>query len=369
MTTRSRYMEWVKRRPAARFDLAVSSVLPCTLDDLEGAREAVTLTGHGEEEYSPLVEAIAAHAGVDPAMVTTASGAGGANFQVCAALLDPGVDVLVEQPGYEPLAAAAQLLGARVVTFERPFSGGFAVDPDRVRAALTPRTRLIALTSPHNPTGVLIPPGVLAEIGRIATSVGAHVLVDEVYRNAEWDDGPAAAALGDAFVTTSSLTKCFGLSGLRCGWTISAPAIAERIRRAGDIIDGAGAIPAQSLAVLAFMQAGRLLARAEALLDTNRRALRAFMDASPDIEYVDPGRGTLLFPRIRDVEDAGRFAERLYAERETAVVPGVFFDAPAHFRIGVGGPPEVVAGGLARIRAALDARAWNGSQARPSGRA
>ncbi len=359
MTARSRYIEWTKRRPAARFDLAVSSVLPCTIEDLEGARDAVTLTGRGEEEYVPLVEAIAAHAGVDTAQVTTAVGAGGANFQVYAALLDPGVDVLVERPGYEPLVAAAQLLGARVIRFDRPFSGGFAVDPDRVREAITSRTRLIVLTSPHNPTGVLTSHDVLAELGRIAATAGAHVLVDEVYRNATASGLPPAATLGESMITSSSLTKAFGLSSLRCGWTIAAPATAERIRRARDVTDGTMALPAESLAVLAFAQADRLLARAQSLLDPSRKALRAFIDASPEIESVDPGRGTLLFPRIKGVEDAAGFAERLYAEHETAVVPGAFFDAPAHFRIGVGGPPDVVAGGLARIRAVLDTGAWN----------
>ncbi len=339
------------------FDLAASSVLPCTIDDLEGARDALTLTG-GDDGRMTLVESIAAHAGVDPSTVTTANGASGANFQVCAALLEPGADVLVEQPGYEPLQAGARLLGARIVKFDRPFADGFAVDPDRVRAALTPRTRMIVITSPNNPTGVVTPPEVLAEVGRIAGTVGAYVLVDEVYRSAAGAGAPAAATLGDRFITSSSLTKTFGLSSLRCGWTIAAPEIADRIRRTWDIIDGSRALPAESLAVLAVAQADRLLARAEALLDTNRRALRAFMDASPGIEYVDPGSGTLLFPRIKGVDDAGRFVERLHAERATAVVPGAFFDAPAHFRIGVGGPPDVVAEGLARVRAALGARAF-----------
>jgi aspartate/methionine/tyrosine aminotransferase len=351
-------MEWLRNRPSAEFDLAVSSVLPCTIDDLEGACDALTLSGRDENGYAPLVQAIAAYAGVDPSCVTTANGTAGANFQVCAALLEPGADVLVEQPGYEPLQAAARLVGARIVKFERPFADGFAVDPDRVRAALTPRTRMIVITSPNNPTGVVTPPDVLAEIGRLAATVGAYVLVDEVYRRATDPGAPAAATVDERLITSSSLTKTFGLSSLRCGWTIAAPDIAGRIRRAWDIIDGSRALPAESLAVLAFAQADRLLARAAALLDTNRRALRTFMDASPEIEYVDPGRGTLLFPRIKDVEDAGPFAERLHVERQTAVVPGAFFDAPAHFRIGIGGPPRVVAEGLARVRAALDARAW-----------
>ena len=100
------YMEWAKKRPAARFDLAGSNVSACSIDDLEGWREAIALTGSNDNGYAPLIDAIAARYGVTPAHVAAANGAGGANFQVCAALLEPGDDVLVERPGYDPLLGA-----------------------------------------------------------------------------------------------------------------------------------------------------------------------------------------------------------------------------------------------------------------------
>src|SRR5262245_16903848 len=93
------YMEWAKKRPAARFDLAGSNVLSCSLDDLDGARDAIALSGHNDNGYQPLVDAIASRYGVSPEQVTTSNGAAGANFQVCAALVQPGDDVLVERPG------------------------------------------------------------------------------------------------------------------------------------------------------------------------------------------------------------------------------------------------------------------------------
>ena len=105
--------------------------------------------------------------------VTTAQGASGANFLVCAALLEPGDDVVVETPGYDPLFAAPRLLGARVIHFERDFADGFAVNPQRVRRAMTPRTRLIVLTSPHNPSGVIASPKVSAPPASKRTAVAA----------------------------------------------------------------------------------------------------------------------------------------------------------------------------------------------------
>ncbi len=363
------YLEWAKARPSPRFDLAGSNVLPCTIDELTGARDAIALDGRNDDGYAPLVAAIAGRYGVLPAQVTTAQGASGANFLAFAGLLEPGDEVLVERPGYDPLLGAPRLLGARVVRFDRDFGGGFALDPDRVRRAMTPRTRLIVITSPHNPTGVVVDDAALDEVGRIAAAQGAHVLVDEVYLDASAavEAAPVvsgisrtltAAARGDVFVTTSSLTKSYGLSGLRCGWILSSAAVAERLRRARDVIDGSGSIVSERLATLAFSQLDRLIARSSALLAVNGALARSFLHARPELELVEPRGGTVVFPRLRDVADSSHFAERLLNERATAIVPGHFFEAPAHFRVGFGGATEALRGGLEALGAALDGKEW-----------
>ena len=351
-------MEWAKARPAARFDLAGSNVLACSIEDLPGAREAVALGGLNENGYVPLVEAIASRYGVDVRRVTTATGTSGANFLVCAALLEPGDHVIVERPGYDPLLAAPRLLGAQTGRFDRPFEEQYALDPDRVKRAMTPRTRLIVLTKPHNPSGAVFEDDALDEVGRIAEAVRAHVLVDEVYLDASAPARPAATR-GDVFITTSSLTKSYGLAGLRCGWAIAAPEVAERLRRARDVVDGTGSIVAERLGTLAFAQLDDLLARARTLLAGNRALVAAFLRARNDLEYVDPPGGTVMFPRVRGVDSTDRFAERLLTERETAIVPGRFFDSPAHFRLGLGGATHPLVRGLEALGAALDARAWS----------
>ena len=352
------YLEWAKKRKSPRFDLAGSNIRACSIDDIEGARDALNLSGHNDDGYGPLVEAIAQRYRVSPEWVATANGAAGANFQVCAALLEPGDDVLVERPAYDPLLGAPRMLGANVIRFDRHFEDGYALDPDRVAQAITPRTRLIIVSSPHNPTGARADRTALAEIGLIARSVGAHVLVDQVYLDAAGVGLEPAVLDGDVFVSTSSLTKSYGLSGLRCGWSLSSPDIAERIRRARDIVDGNGSIIAERLATLAFAQLDRLTARANALLAANGALMREFFQANPELEVTVHERATVAFPRIRQVEDTTRFAERLLAEREVAIVPGRFFEAPRHFRVGFGGPTESLRIGLAAIADALAARAW-----------
>jgi aspartate/methionine/tyrosine aminotransferase len=357
------YLEWAKGRPSPTFDLAGSNILACSIDDLPGARDAVALEGRNDDGYAPLIQSIAARYDVPAGRITTAQGTSGANFLVCAALLEPGDDVLVETPGYDPLIGTPRLLSARVNRFTRDFTNGYAVDPDAVRRAMTPRTRLIILSSPHNPSGVVTDQAALNEIGRIAAEYGAHVLVDEVYLDAVMlsPGGPrgkrTATAHEDALIRTNSLTKAYGLSGLRCGWIISSPDVAERIRRARDVVDGSGSIVAERLGALAFAHLDRLRQRTAALLEINTRLMREFLQSRAELEWI-PAGGTVLFPRLRGVDDVFAFAERLLTERETAVVPGRFFQAPAHFRVGLGGATDALRGGLAALGAALDARSY-----------
>jgi four helix bundle protein len=350
------YMEWAKTRAAAECDLAGSNIMACSLDDLPGARDAVDLAGANDNGYRPLIDAIGARYRVNPDFVTTAGGTSGANLLVLAALLEPGDDVLVERPGYDPLLGAARLFGARTIRFDRVFDSGFALDPDRVRRAMTPQTKVIVITSPHNPTGVTADPAALDEIGRIAESGGAHVIVDEVYKDMTGDRTPPAAARGDVFVTTSSLTKSYGLSSLRAGWVIASPSLTYRVRRANDVVDGTGSIVAERLATLAFQHLDALTTRARAILARNKAFADRFLQSRKDLEWT-PSSCTIVFPRIRGVADAGVFVDRLMRERKTAVGPGSFFDAPAHFRLGYGGSTEQIRSGLERIAAALDERA------------
>jgi aspartate/methionine/tyrosine aminotransferase len=351
-------MEWAKTRPAARFDLAISNVLACAIEDLEGARDALSFSGRNDSGYTPLLGAIASRYGVLSAQVTTAQGTSGANFLVCAALLEPGDDVLVETPGYDPLLGAPRLAGANVVRFERSWEDGWKLDPARVAAAFTPRTRLVIVTRPHNPTGALDDAMALREVGRIAAARDACVLVDEVYLDATGVQAEPAVRWGDQFISTSSLTKSYGLAGLRSGWVLSSAAVAERLRRARDVVDGTGSIVAERLSVLAFEQLDKLIARSRAILERNRAVVLPFLRSRSELEFVAPADGTVVFPRISGVENCDRFVERLLAERETAVVPGRFFEAPAHFRIGFSGSTDSLRGGLDAIAAALDGHEW-----------
>jgi aspartate/methionine/tyrosine aminotransferase len=352
----SPYVAWMKRAPQVTYDLMGSNLLHCRVDDLPGARERLELDGFHEEGYPPLVETIAERYGVSPAHVSVANGASGANFLACGALLAPGDEVVVERPVYDPLLAVPRFLGARIVRFDRVMEEGFQIDPERVAAAVTPRTRLIMLTNLHNPTGALASRESLAAVGEVADRVGARVLVDEVYLESAAGPGLLpAATISPTFVSTSSLTKAYGLSGLRAGWALSASEVAESMRRVRDVVDGVGSFPSEMLAFLAFENLPALRERARRILEPNFRVLLEFMETRPELEWVPPSGGSVAFPRIRGLEDTWSFARHLRERYDTGVVPGRFFEAPEHFRIALGGEPTTLVEGLRRLGEALEA--------------
>lgn len=353
------YLLWAKTRAPVAIDLAGSNLLHCTLDELPGARDAVDLWAPNDGGLSTLVDALAAHYGVTPDRVVTAAGCSGANFLAIAATVAAGDDVVIERPTYDPIVGACRLMGATVRHFARRHADAWRLDVDAVARAMTPRTRLIALTRPHNPSGASIAPDELAALGRLAAARGVPVLVDEVYLDAAMllrPDAPrvAAATLGDIFLSTSSLTKSYGLAGLRTGWVIAAPDMAVRLRRTRDLIDNAGSAPADLLAAHAFAALPRLTARTRALLEANVRLARAFFDAHPQLELATPPEASVVFPRLAGTDDAGPFVAHLRDRHGVAVAPGAFFDAPAHVRISLAGRTDVLEAGLALVGQALD---------------
>jgi aspartate/methionine/tyrosine aminotransferase len=353
------YMRWAKTRPPATYDLASSGLVPVKTVELLGdtaAKDAFEISGPNDEGYLPLRDAIARRYGVNAECVSIAAGASGANFLACLALVGRGDDVLLERPAYDPLIAAARIAGANVNFFERAWENGFALDPDAVKSALTLRTKLIVVSNAHNPSGALASTEALTAIGELAARARAHVLVDEVYAEAQHDDAPMpspAARLGAVFVTTSSLTKAYGLAGLRCGWLLASPVLSERIRVARDAVDGSGPFVTERLSVAAFERIEDLRTRARRILATNLARLREMAASHPRLEWLEPAAGTTAFPRVRGVDDTAAFVDALIRRHDTIVVPGRFFQAPQHIRIAFGGEESMMMEALVRLDRAL----------------
>ena len=349
----SEYMHWAKTRSNAKFNLATSGLANLSLKDLKVSLDDLEITDGGYG-YEPLIKAIAERYRADTSSIVTAAGTTFANHLAMAALIRSGEEVIFEQPAYEPMLAAALYLGADVKRFARRFENKFRIDPAEIESQVTDRTRLIVLTNLHNPSGVLTDDETLRAVGEIAKRVGAHVLVDEVYIETLFERQPRTSIhLGSEFVVTSSLTKAFGLSGLRCGWILAAPDLAKRMWLLNDLFAATPVHAGERLSVLAFQQLAGLASRAQSLLDRNRQMLNAFLDTREDLEVVRPEFGTTMFPRVVS-GDAEKLCSLLREKYETSVVPGGFFEMPEHFRVGIAGDSEILEEGLERIGAALD---------------
>lgn len=350
------YMTWAKTHPSAKYDLAGSNLLHCSLDDLRGGRESLELFAKNDDGYPPLVEAIAQRYGVSTERVATATGAAGAAFLTLGALIRPGDRVLAEFPGYDPLVGAARFLGADVRMFDRTWREGWKIDPDRLAQELTPTTKVIILTNLHNPTGVYTDPWTLMAIADMADAIGAKVVVDEVYLESISDlDTTPAATRSDVFISLNSLTKAFGLAGLRVGWALADPATVRRIRRVRDVVDGVGSVPSERLGVLAFEQIDRLLTRARHILEPHALMLRRFVETRDELDWVAPAGGPIGFPKLVDRDDAEPFVEYALEHFGVGVVAGRHFGAPAHFRVAVGGRRRNVEEGIEALSQALNA--------------
>lgn len=348
-------MHWAKTRPKVKYDLALSGILNLPFAELDAKIEDVDLNGDNSYGYRPLVEALAKHCDVEPESVVTISGGTSmANHLAMAAALEHGDEVLIEAPTYDPILAVAEYLGVIIKRFPRSFENGFRVDVDELAKQITPRTRLIVLTNLHNPSSTLVDEETLKQIGELARSVGARVLVDEVYLEVMFEAAPRSSVhLGPEFIATSSLTKGYGLSGLRCGWILAEPELAQRMRLLNDIFGAIGPQPAERLSVVALAKLPKVIARARKILETNRAVLSEFLDSREELQVMRTELGTTSFPRLLKgrVEDLCAVLTEKY---DTAVVPGHFFESPRHFRIGMCAEPELFSNGVTRLGMALD---------------
>src|ERR1051325_3547018 len=349
----SDYMHWSKTQSRARFNLATSGVVSFPLRELPVRLETLEINGDSSYGYEPLQKAIATHHGIDPDCVVESAGTSMANHLAMAAILEPGDEVLIEHPAYGPVLDVAHYLRANVKRFARSSDTGWAIDSEAILRATTPKTRLIVITNLHNPTSALTPDWVLREVGEIARSIDALVLVDEVYLDAVYQGTPRTSFhLGPEFVVTSSLTKVYGVSGLGCGWILAQPDLAWKMRRLNDLYSATPVHPGELLSVIAFQNLDLLRERARRIVEADRRSLRDFLKQQSKISAVWTEWGTTSFVGLLK-GNADAFLERLRKDFDTSAVPGRFFEMPDHFRIGMGVNTEMFAEGLNRIGQAL----------------
>jgi aspartate/methionine/tyrosine aminotransferase len=353
-------------------NLAESSISDRFLRDLPldlGATLGLAL-GYGDHAgRRALRELIAEQGGpgLAPDHVIVTPGAAAALYIVATALLDRGERAVIEAPNYATNLETPRALGADVATLDLRFEEGFRLDLRRLDALVTPGTRLVSLTTPHNPTGRVLPPEDLARAAAVAASRGARLLVDETYRDLALGGppGPLAAALHPGAVSVASISKAYGVPGIRVGWIVCRDErLLEIFLAAKEQIFICTSAVDEEIAYRVLLHREAWLARARAHLEGGLAATRAWLRAERRVECIDPEGGAVCFPRIRRevALDLDCFHATLAGKYGTWVGPGHWFDVDRrHMRIGFGWPrPEELARGLANISLALDEAARAG---------
>lgn len=331
-----------------RYMLSSSDCESRTIEDVlalePGAHEELlnTWCGYTESPGAPrLREAIAAiYAGIDPDEVIVTSCAEEGIFLVYHAALGPGDHAIVETPCYESALELARSTGAEVTEWDRRYADGWAHDLDALERAQRPNTRLLYVNQPHNPTGTLMDRPTFARIAELAASRGMILFSDEVYRELEHDPSdrlPAACELDPRAVSLGSISKSYGLPGLRLGWLVTRdPALREAIMRVKDYTTICSSAPSEVLTALALRQRHVLLERNLSIVEVNLPLLDDFLDRHADIfDWVRPTASPIGFPRVRGVGDVERFCRRL-AAAGVLLLPGSVYDEPEHVRMGFG---------------------------------
>jgi aspartate/methionine/tyrosine aminotransferase len=331
----TRYLNWaVQHYGQVPFDLASSGMTTLPLAELGLPSSLDDVSAHAK-----LGARIAAHNAVTADEAVATLGTSHALWTAYASLLSPGDDLLLEDPSYEPMWRIAEGMGVNVVRFARPVEQRCALDPARVAAAMTPRTRLVAISNLHNPSGARASDDALREVARIAAANGAHFLVDEVY--APFDelvgaDGVwpgSARRLAPNIVTTSSLTKCYGLGEQRIGWMLAPPAIIARARDALRANFGHAPLPSVCIGVHAFDNVAELAARARAKLAGKRALVEAWVAARHDITWSAPASGLFGLATFARPDDITERIERGAKVHGVLVAAGAFFGVPNGFRL------------------------------------
>ncbi len=346
-----------------RNNLSESSVSDRRVADLGVDLAGLTLL-YGPHRGEPaLCELIAAQSGwpdLPPACVLTTTGAAGALFIVATSLLKPDSHLVVVRPNYATNIETPRAIGCEISYLDLDFDSGFRLDVAAVEAALRPNTAYISLTCPHNPTGQMLPWTDLERVGQLAERHGCRVLVDETYRDLAYADPyPCAAGLSDRFISVSSVSKAYGIPGVRTGWLITRdPKLQTVFLAAKEQIGICGSVIDEALALAALRERETWLPLSQRRIREHLQVMRDWISREPRVEWVAPQGGVVCFPRLRGGPgfSAARFYASLLARHGTYVGPGHWFERPdTYMRIGFAWPTrDELAAGLAGISAALE---------------
>ena len=345
-----------------RNNLSESSIADRVLGEFTVDLSGLTLLygeHRGDESLRELIAAQAESEAISAPDVLVTAGAAGALFIIATALLESNSHLVVVRPNYATNLETPRAIGCDISCIDLTFENGFRLDLSAVKRAITPATRLISVTTPHNPTGTLLSGSELMELDRIAEQHGCLLLVDETYRDLTHAHPYASAAsISPRVIAVSSLSKAYGTPGLRLGWIICRnQTLLTHFLAAKEQIGICGSVVDEALGVAVLGERAGFLAKSRPQNLAKLKIVRDWIENEPMMEWIAPEGGVVCFPRMTRsaAVDVDTFYASLLATHGTYVGPGHWFEMPKTFmRIGFGWPgDQELRDGLAGISAAL----------------
>jgi len=289
---------------------------------------------------------------IDNVAVTT--GASEANFSVIAHLVGPKDHIIVEHPTYPSLFQVPRSLGRDLSLFHLKWEDDFRPDMAALRKLVKPKTKLITLTHPGNPTGTVITKEELKEAIEIAETAGAYLMVDETYRDLMFEDPPPlAATMSPNAISLTSMSKTWGVPGIRIGWAVAEASIIEAIRAIREQITICNSSLGEAIAREILIKKDKILSMLRKSMFSNYRILKEWMESQDWLEWVEPKSGVVCAPRLKRGGSTDELCKLLVTKYRTFTVPGSAMELDGHFRLGFGGEQEELVKGLEQLGHAL----------------
>jgi aspartate/methionine/tyrosine aminotransferase len=325
-----------------KYNLAESSVTDLRFSSLGLDLENLVLAYGDHRGKLELRQALATEANLSPNDVLLTPGAAAALFIIHSSLLSPGSRILVMRPNYATNLETPKAIGAQIDYLDLHFEDGFKLDLNKLERQITPETKLVSLTNPHNPTGTVMTRANLGNVIDIVEASNAYLLFDETYRDMNFSSiAPLAASLSKRAISVSSLSKSYGLPGIRMGWLIcSDKNLQEKFLAAKEQILIGNSVLDEEVAYQVFLKRETILEPTRATIKHNFAILKSWMLEQQHLTWVEPSGGVVCFPRIADSIDVKKFYKTLEASG-TFVGPGHWFEQrervttpDQHFRLG-----------------------------------
>ena len=345
--------DWLAENQFVKYNLAESGVVDLSMGELldiceeniDNLKPISLINPDTKGSFGLRQEICKCYKNVEIENILVTTGMSEALFSFFNTMLEPGDEVIVEFPEFQPLYQVPAAIGCKIKFLNVLECAHFIPEPEPIEKLITDKTRLIIINNPHNPTGSTADSTRIKEIAEIARSNDLYLLFDEHYLFMPLE--PGADLLPSGFdisyhihkkiAATGSVTKCFGLNGLRVAWLIASPDILNKCRNYKDYLTHVTPPISTYLGMVALKNKEKMLRLKKEIILTNLNLLNSFMKQNNDFfEYQAPTGGVVCFPRLTHYRDSKDFCMKLLDQYGISLLPGFAFDTPGYFRLNIG---------------------------------